>query len=117
VTTPRQARIERRLAALLAADTADHSPSHRVRHAGARIPRREVIALLGGAAAWPLAATAQQQTTTVIGFLSNSSPDYSAGRAIAFRQALNEAGYVEGQSAAIEYRWVEGHYDRLPGRR
>jgi putative ABC transport system substrate-binding protein len=114
MATLEQGRIERRLAAILAADTADHSPFPCLRHAGSRIPRREVIALLGGAAAWPLAATAQQPTTTVIGFLSNSSPNYSAGRATAYRQALNEAGYVEGQSVAIEYRWVEGHYDRLP---
>ena len=76
--------------------------------------RREFIALAGGMAVWPLAARAQQPAITLLGFLSNSSPDDSASRAAGYRRGLNEAGYIEGQSVAIEYRWVEGHYDRLP---
>ena len=79
------------------------------------VTRRQLITLLSGAAAWPLAARTQQPARPTIGFLHQASPENYGSFVAAFRKGLAEFGYVEGQSIAIEYRWAEGHYDRLPG--
>jgi ABC-type uncharacterized transport system substrate-binding protein len=78
------------------------------------VRRRKFIAVLGGAAAWSMVARAQEAKLTLIGFLSARSPEEAAGHTAAFLQGLREFGYVEGQTAAIEYRWSRGRYDVLP---
>jgi putative tryptophan/tyrosine transport system substrate-binding protein len=76
--------------------------------------RRELILVLGGVMTAARALRAQQRAMPVIGFLGGTSPGPMAPFTAAFRQGLSETGYVEGQNVAIEYRWAEGHYDRLP---
>src|SRR5262245_10191047 len=76
------------------------------------IGRREFTTLLGGAAAWPMAARAQQSQTPVVGVVNGGSSN--ARSAAAFRDGLKETGYVEGQNVTVEYHWLDGQYDRLP---
>jgi len=76
--------------------------------------RREFIAGLGSAAAWPLVARSQQPVLPVIGFVNSGSADASAGYVVEFRKGLGESGYVEGQNVTVEYHWLQGQFDRLP---
>jgi putative ABC transport system substrate-binding protein len=78
------------------------------------VRRREFISLFGGAAAWPLAARAQQPAVPVIGYLNSASPEVDAARLTGLRRGLNQSGYVEGRNLVIEYRWAENQADRLP---
>jgi ABC-type uncharacterized transport system substrate-binding protein len=102
---------------LTSSEPFQHCYLTRYHHAeiGAPMRRREFIAFVSGAAAWPMAAHAQQpDKVPVIGFLGASSAEVYEGRLGSFRRGLNEAGFAEGQNVAIEYRWAEGHYERLP---
>ena len=76
--------------------------------------RREFIAGLGGAAAWPLAARAQQRAMPVIGYLSGKAADSDSSMLVSFRRGLADVGYAEGRNVAIDYRFTDGRYDRLP---
>ena len=80
-----------------------------------QLKRRQFITLISGAAAWPLTARAQQPRLLVIGFLNSASAQGYTAELAPFLQGLKEAGYVVGQNVAIEYRWAENQYDRLPG--
>jgi putative ABC transport system substrate-binding protein len=76
--------------------------------------RREFITLIGGATAWPLASGAQQRTMPLVGFLNAQTAAGYAHIVAAFKQGLNESGFVDGQNVTIEYRWADGHVERLP---
>src|SRR6266542_968392 len=83
-------------------------------HVASHIERRKFLATLGSAAAWPLAARAQQPAMPIVGFVDGRSAEASVRQAAAFRKGLNETGYVEGQNLMVEYHWLEGQYNRLP---
>jgi putative tryptophan/tyrosine transport system substrate-binding protein len=113
--------VERKLAAILSADIAGYSRlvgldgrSRAARRRGHRVKRRDLLTALAGTALLPGTLRAQQRAMPVIGYLSQRSPVDSASIVAAFRQGLKEAGYVEGQNVAIEFRFAEGQIDRLP---
>ena len=94
---------------------AGRASAHRQTPSGDRMRQREFITIFAGAAGiWALDTRAQQPAIPVIGFLSGGSPNAYAGRVAGFRKGLNEAGYIDGQNVAIEFRWAQGQYDRLP---
>ena len=76
--------------------------------------RRDFIGIFGSAAAWPLAVRAQQSAMPIVGFVEGRSAEATVRQAAAFRKALSETGYVEGQNVIVEYHWLDGQYDRLP---
>jgi putative ABC transport system substrate-binding protein len=76
--------------------------------------RRKFLGVLGSAVVWPVASSAQEPGMPLVGFISSRSPREAASALQAFRQGLGEAGYFEGKNVRIEYRWAEGHYERLP---
>jgi hypothetical protein len=78
------------------------------------VKRRDFVGVLVAAAAWPLAAWAQQVAMPIVGFVAGRSTEASARPAAAFRKGLNESGYIEGQNVVVEYHWLEDQYDRLP---
>src|SRR5215471_10461999 len=83
-------------------------------HMASYIARRKFVAMLGGAAAWPLAARARQGALPVIGYLNFGSPESDTARVTGLRRGLNQTGYVEGRNLVIEYRWAGNQADRLP---
>src|SRR5262245_1430435 len=83
-------------------------------HMASYIERRKFLATLGGGAAWPLAARAQQPAMPVVGFITARSAEGSAQFGAAFRKGLEEIGYVQGQNVTVEYHWLDGRYDRQP---